>query len=271
MPLSQKVTYGTFIIFLCVLTLAGSKHIYPVEASSPATAFPSRPTLERAREVLSGYHLDPRLIIESREITEQVLGKDPQNIEALNFLSRVLLTQGYVLERTKDAKIATYEKGKEVAKRAVELAPDNPDAHFFYVSNLALAGQTRGVLNSLFMLPEIRREVDLILELDPNHAYGLGMQGALYYYLPSLLGGDLKISELYLRRSLSVNPHLSSTRLYLAMNLMKQEKYDEAAVELITLTNDSEPEFYPDWYLNRKFALALLKDIKRMRNRKSEK
>jgi lipoprotein NlpI len=112
------------------------------------------------------------------------------------------------------------------------------------------------------MLPKIRRELDLILELDPNHAYALGMNGALYLFLPGILGGDVGISEIYMRRALSLNPHMSSAKLYLAMNLRKQKRYDEAIEVLLDLVRDKEPAFYPDWYLNRKYAIVLISRIR---------
>ncbi len=218
-------------------------------------------TLEDAREILSKYHANRLNIDRSLEITKGIVDQDPGNVEALIFLSRVWLTYGYVRERTTEGKIQSFENGKEIAELAIKIDPSNPDAHFFYVANLALVGENKGIINSLFMLPEIRRTLDKILELDPNHCYGLGMQGALYYYLPGILGGDMKISEIYLRRALFSDPHLSSAKLYLAMNLRKQERYDEAMQVLEELINDKEPHFYPDWYLNRNYAVHLKSKI----------
>jgi len=220
------------------------------------------PTLEDAREVLSTYHKDRMNIDRSMEITNKILEKDPDNVEALIFLSRVWLTYGYVRERSKEGKIRSFETGKDIAERTIEIAPENPDAHFFYVANLALVGEVKGLFNSLFMLPEVRRKLDQILELDPNHVYGLAMNGALYYYLPGILGGDMDISEIYIRRALSLNPHMSSATLYLAMNLRKQKRYDEAIEVLLGLLREKEPSFYPDWYLNRKYAIVLMSQIR---------
>ena len=126
-------------------------------------------------------------------------------------------------------------------------------------------GQNKGIFNSLFMLPEIKGVLDRILELDPNHVYALGMQGALYYYLPGILGGDMQISEIYLRRALFSDPHLSSAKLYLAMNLKKQKRYDEAIVLLNELISEKDPSFYPDWYLNRNFAVILRSRIQKQK------
>jgi len=221
------------------------------------------PDLNDARLVLVKYHTDSQNIDRSIEIIEAVLKEQPDNVEALNFLSRVWLTYGYAKARTKEDLILAFSNGVEVSRRALQLAPDNADAHFFYVANLASLGDAKGMFSSLFMLPEIRRELDLILELDPNHAYALGMNGALYLFLPGILGGDIEISEIYMRRALSINPHISSAKLYLAMNLRKQKRYDEAIEVLLDLVRDKEPSFYPDWYLNRKYAIFMISQIRK--------
>ncbi|HKQ32003.1 MAG TPA: hypothetical protein VJV40_02285, partial [Thermodesulfobacteriota bacterium] len=200
------------------------------------------------------------------------LKRDPDNVSALIFLSRVWLTYGYVKARTKDDLIRVFENGKEAAKKAIDIDPRNADAHFFYVANLASLGDTKGLFNSLFMLPEVRRELETVLELDPNNVNGLAMTGALYLYLPSILGGDLHISEVYLKRSVSLNPHISSAGLYLAANLNRQKKYDEALEVLRGILNDKKPDFYPDWVENRKYAYAMMRHIKRvMEGEKTEK
>lgn len=218
--------------------------------------------LSDARHILLNYHRDSQNIDRSIEIIEGILIEQPENIEALNFLSRVWLTYGYAKARTRDDMIMAFDSGVKVAKKALEVAPNNADAHFFYVANLASLGDAKGMFSSLFMLPKIRRELDLILELDPNHAYALGMNGALYLFLPGILGGDIQISEIYMRRALSLNPHMSSAKLYLAMNLRKQKRYDEAIEVLLDLVRDKEPAFYPDWYLNRKYAIVLISRIR---------
>ena len=188
--------------------------------------------------------------------------RDPGNVTALVFLSRVWLTYGYVKARSKEELIRVFENGKNAAEKAIGIEPGNADAHFFYVANLASLGDTKGLFNSLFMLPEVRRELETVLELDPNHVNGLAMTGALYLYLPSMLGGDLHISEVYLKRSVSLDPHVSSAGLYLAANLKRQKKYDEALEVLNGILNDRNPSFYPDWVENRKYAYMMMREIK---------
>lgn len=218
--------------------------------------------LECEWETLSIYHRYPSNINKTIRMLEDKLSKAPNNLDALILLSRAWLTHGYVKARDKEDLIRVFENGIDAAQRAIAIDPNSADAHFFYVANLASLGDAKGLFNSLFMLPEVRRELETILELDPDHENALAMQGALYYYLPGLLGGDIIISEIYIRRALSIDPHLSSAKLYLAMNLRKQKRYDEALKELYELLKDSEPTFYPDWYINRKYALRMISKIK---------
>jgi tetratricopeptide (TPR) repeat protein len=259
------------LIFLVIFFVSGSA--YPESASLDTHTHASgTPTLDDAWKVFSGYNQNYNRIDETVSMTEEILKRDPDNVPALIFLSRVWLTYGYVKARTKDDLIRVFENGKEAAKKAIDIDPRNADAHFFYVANLASLGDTKGLFNSLFMLPEVRRELETVLELDPNNVNGLAMTGALYLYLPSILGGDLHISEVYLKRSVSLNPHISSSGLYLAANLKRQKKYDEALEVLRGILNDKEPDFYPDWVENRKYAYAMMRHIKRvMEGEKTEK
>lgn len=220
------------------------------------------PTLEGAWELFGAYHEDTGRIDEAIALAEGVLKRDPDNAAALVFLSRAWLTYGYVKARTREELIRAFENGMNAAEKAVKIEPVSADAHFFYVANLASLGDTKGLFNSLFMLPEVRKELETVLELDPDHVNGLAMTGALYLYLPSLLGGDLHISEVYLKRSVSIDPHVSSAGLYLAANLMRQKKYGEAAEVLNGILNDRNPSFYPDWVENRKYAYMMMRRIK---------
>jgi tetratricopeptide (TPR) repeat protein len=214
----------------------------------------SNPNLEKAKSIFLNYHKNPMLLDETIGILEGVLKQNPADVDTLIFLSRVWLTYGFVKAANKEERISAFRNGKEIAQKAIDIAPNNPDAHFFFVANLSTLGQTQGILNSLFMLPRVRKEIDTILNLDPNHAYGIAMQGLLFTYLPSILGGDLKIGESYLRRSVMLDPHTSSTKIYLGINLKKQKRYDEAKQVFKEIIDDKNPKVYPDWYINQRWA-----------------
>jgi len=256
--------------FILVLIFAVSIVISPETRSEvtvkPISVNPKVYNLNDVVSILENYHRDSSCIDRSIEVLELIIIKQPDNVEAINFLSRVWLTYGYAKARTKEDMIMAFGNGVEAAQKALAIAPENPDSHFFYVANLASLGDVKGVFNSLFMLPEIRHELEIILDLDPNHPYGLAMNGALYSYLPGILGGDTEIADIYIRRAIRLEPHVSSTKLYLARNLRKQKKYDEAIEVLHELVNDKEPAFYPDWYLNRRYAVYLMSQIRQEKN-----
>ncbi|HET7290432.1 MAG TPA: hypothetical protein VFJ67_08355, partial [Thermodesulfobacteriota bacterium] len=151
-------THVRALIFLVILFVCGNA--YP-ESASLDTSVPARtvPTLDDAWKFFGGYNQNYKRIDETVAMTEEILKRDPDNVPALIFLSRVWLTYGYVKARTREDLIRVFENGKEAAKKAIEIDPRNADAHFFYVANLASLGDTKGLFNSLFMLPEVRREL----------------------------------------------------------------------------------------------------------------
>ncbi len=223
--------------------------------------------LDEAKRIYFDYYKDSMNLDRSIKILENTLENDPKNIDALIFLSRVWLTYGYAKAPNDKEKLRVFKNGINAAKKAIEIAPDNPDAHFFYVANLGSWGEARGVLKSLFLLPEIKRELNLILELDPNHVYGLGMNGLLYYTLPSFMRGDLHISEIYLRKAIALDPHLTTLKIHLAKTLIKQKRFAEAKIILEGVIEEKTPTIYADWKLNKEMAEAMITDINKKNRR----
>jgi tetratricopeptide (TPR) repeat protein len=256
-----------FILFIVLLILTTQPVLTPMlianasEISTQISQEEIKVKLEEARRVYLDYYKDSMNLDTSIDILEEILEKDPNNVEAMILLSRVWLTYGYAKAPNEKEKIRVFKNGMDVAKKATELAPKNPDAHFFYVANLGSWGATQGIIKSLFLLPEIRRGLEIIIELDPNHTYGLGMTGVLYYALPSFIGGDLIISEIYLRRAMRLDPNLTILKIYLAKNLIKQDKYDEARIMLNDVIEEDSPSDYADWHINKEIAKDLLSKL----------
>jgi len=220
-----------------------------------------------ARHIYQNHHRESINLNGSTDILEKIIDQDPYNLEALLLLSRVYLTYGHTEATIKDQKIGSFKKGTEIGKKAIELAPDNPDAHFIYVANMASLGKEKGILKSLFMVRKIRNEVELILKLNPNHVEGTAMNGVLFYSLPAFMGGDIHISQVYLRKAIMLDPHLTTTKIYLAKNLMKQEKYDDAKRTLQEVINEKKPTVYSDWYFNRETARKMIEKIEKKQSR----
>jgi tetratricopeptide (TPR) repeat protein len=267
--MKHPVSVMPFIILIVLFLLTPLANADHETTSSPEGKKEIKAKLEKAKRIYFDYYKDSMNLDRSINILEEILEKDPKNVEAMLLLSRVWLTYGYAKAPNDEERIRTFKNGIKVAKKAIELAPDNPDAHFFYVANLASLGATHGILRSLFLLPEIRREVELILELDPNHIYGLAMKGLLYYALPGFLGGDPYIAEIYLKRAISLDPHLTAPKLYLAAVFIKQGKYDEAKKTLKEVIKEKNPTIYADWYLNKQTAEEMITKIEKKESRRT--
>jgi tetratricopeptide (TPR) repeat protein len=220
-------------------------------------------SVKEAEKIYLIYNEDFNNLNRAIDKLNKILERNPNNVEAMTLLSRVWLTYGDVIAKDKDEKLKAYEKGRDIAKKAIELSPKNPDAHFWYTANMGRWGQTKGVLKSLFLVPRIKEQLNLILALDPKYVPALDVYGVLYYEIPGFLGGDLKLSEKYLRQAIELDPHLTAIRVDLARVLVKRKRYEEARGELNRVLEEKEPRLYADWYVkDRKDAAELIDKIK---------
>lgn len=197
-------------------------------------------SLEEARALYASYHEDLSRLDRVRDFLERELKVDPQ-VESMIFLSRVYYTWGDVRAKDSDERLSAYERGREIGKRAVELAPRNPEAHFWYAVNTGRFGQTKGVIRSLFLLPTMKEELTTIFELAPKHAAAHGLAGNVYAEVPALFGGDLEKAEEYFKKGLDLNPHYTAIRLDYAKFLIKRGRQDEARRQLRGILDEKNP------------------------------
>jgi len=220
------------LLLFAVLSLAA-----PALAQTPA---------ESARALVARYHEDITKIDKARDLLEAALAKDPQP-ETMVMLSYVYYLVGDLRAKNDDEKLAAYDKGREIGKRAVELAPKNPDAHVWYGINTGRWGQTKGIMRSLFLLPTVREQVDTTLALDPRNVRALALQGNVFFELPRVAGGDRDKAEAAFRKAIEVDPHFSTARIDLARVLIAKGQYKEARVELQKVVDDKAPQNIADW------------------------
>jgi Pyridine nucleotide-disulphide oxidoreductase len=80
------------------------------------------------------------------------------------------------------------------------------DERFWYALNTARWGQTKGLMRSLFLLPTVQEEIQIILKLDPTFTPVYALAGHVLYEVPGLLGGDVKKAEEMFRKGLEQDP-----------------------------------------------------------------
>jgi tetratricopeptide (TPR) repeat protein len=210
-------------------------------------ALASAAPVDDALALFVNYHQDLSKLDRARDILETELQQNPRDVDALLALSRVYFTIGDVRARTDDDKLAAYDRGRQLGKRAVELAPKNADAHFLYGANTGRWGQTKGVIRSLFLLPTVKEELATIFALDPNHAQGHALAGNVYLELPFFAGGSVAKAEEHFRKAIATEPRYTALRIGLAKVLIRKKQYAEARRELESVLNEREPGSVADW------------------------
>ncbi len=224
---------SVFLLFLFLILTP----LFPAHAQS---------SVEEARALYGSYHEDLSRLDRVRDFLEKRLTVDPQ-VEHMIFLSRVSYTWGDVRAKEPEEKLSAYERGREIGKRAVELAPRNPEAHFWYAVNTGRFGQTKGVLRSLFLLPTMKEELTIIFELAPKHAGAHGLAGNFYAEVPGLLGGDTEKAEEYFKKGIELDPRQTAIRVDYAKFLIKRGRHDEARRQLRRVLDEKNPANPADW------------------------
>lgn len=218
---------------LALLVLAGA-----AAAQSPLVAELDRLSLR--------YHQDPTQIDRLREALERAVADDPR-VEHLVAFAQVSFMWGDVRARAREDKLRAYDQGRQAARRAMDAAPRNVAAHFWFATNTGRWGQTNGIVRSLFLLSDVQREIRTILELDPSYTAVYALAGNVYYEVPGLLGGDLAKAEQMFRTGLGQDPRYTVLRVGLAKVLIKRGHHDDARRELAAVLEEPSPSNPADW------------------------
>src|SRR5215467_5051853 len=209
-----------------------------------ATAWAQTP-VEAARALVARYHEDPARLDRARDLLDAALTSE-RRVETMVMLSRVQFLIGDVRATSLDEKLAAYDRGREIGRRAVELAPKSPDAHLWYAINTARWGETKGVLRSLFLLPTIREELTVLLELDPRSVRAHVLVGNVLLEVPGFAGGDRAKAEEHFKKALEIDP-----------------RFTDARRELTRVVNETRPSVVADWTVkDAPRARKLLESIK---------
>lgn len=228
---------------------------------TPAAA-PGQTPVELARALVTRYHEDPVVIDRARDLLQSALARDRQ-VDTMVMLSYVHFLYGDVRATTTEDKLAAYDRGREIGKRAVELAPRNPEAHVWYGINTGRWGLTKGVMRSLFLLPTVRQEVDATLALDPQNLRALALSGNVFLEVPGLFGGDREKAEQQFRKALELDPRFTVARVDLARVLIATRRYADARRELQRVIDEPTPNSVADWTVkDLPRARELLESIK---------
>jgi len=220
-----------------------------VTAAAGVTAAPPTPT-ESARAMLKSYQEDPARIDRARDLLETAVAQGAGNdVPTLLALTRAWFLYAEQRAKSEPETIAAYERARDVAKRATELAPKDPEAHLWYAITLGSWSQAKGLLHSAIALRNLRKEVEVVLQLDPNNIEAHVMAGSIDRELPVLLGGDRRASEAHFKTAQRLDPRLTGVRVELARLYINMGRYAEAREQLQSVLDEKAPTDRPRWTL----------------------
>ena len=181
------------------------------------------------------------------EAYDVALQGDPDDARALYRRARARVYWADDAARTDEEREALYETALADAERAVELAPDDPEAHFELSRALGRMAQFRGVLQSLNLAARMSDALDRALELDPEHAGAWHARALWHAEVPWIAGGRGGQVEPAFERAIEIEPDVISHRVAYAGILIDREAYDRAAEQL-----DAAIAIAPETYLDGK-------------------
>lgn len=203
--------------------------------------------VERLDAVATRYHERPAALDEVREALIVAAAAPDARVETLVALARASFIWGDVRARTDAERLEAYDRGRGAGRRAVEAMPKSAAAHFWYATNTARWGQVKGVVRSLFLLPEVQRGIDTVLQLDPGFTAAYALAGNVFYEVPGLLGGDLGRAEAMFRTGLAQDPRFTGLRVGLGRTLIRRGRRAEARRELEAVLAETAPTNPADW------------------------
>jgi tetratricopeptide (TPR) repeat protein len=178
-------------------------------------------------------------------------------------LASMYLDLGYGGYVDPEKKLASYQEGARLAKKALEQEETSANAHFLYAANLGKAAQLQGLVTVALTLSTLKNHVNRALELDEEHAPAHHMLGRMYEELPWFLGGDPEAAGEHLKKSISLDAHYVPGRLDLGKWYLKHGRSQEAAKEFIRVLET--PPLKKRWIwerIHRPQAQILLRQIR---------
>jgi tetratricopeptide (TPR) repeat protein len=165
--------------------------------------------------------------LRAADIWSAQLVRSPEDFEVACKVARARHWLGEVLPR--DQRASHLEQGIAAAQRAIALAPDRPDGHFWLGANMgAYAGVS--LMRAFRYRTAIRQAFEAALARDPAFARG-GAYCALGKYfnmVPAMFGGNKRRSEELLQRCLSFDPQSVVGRYYLGQTLVALDRPEDA-------------------------------------------
>ncbi len=165
-------------------------------------------------------------------------------------------------ELPKDEKEELLKIGYLASEKALKLEPKKIEGHYWYAVNVGAYGVTHGILSALEMVEVSVKSLDECIKIDPKYHWAgpYRVLGRYYYEAPSIISiGDLKASEIYLKKALELEPDFNVNLMY--MGILQMKKGDkQKALEYFNKAKSAKAQDGP--YEEKRYHREIEKNIK---------
>jgi tetratricopeptide (TPR) repeat protein len=138
---------------------------------------------------------------------------------------------GFRYTPTRDAKIKLFSEGRDAALFGISKDTNCAQCHFWAAVNMALYGDSVGILKMLFSLGDVQAHLREVVTLDPlyAHAGAYRILGIIDKKLPGILGGSKERALEYFKAAVELTPKLPLNALFLAQWYESEDDKAQAA------------------------------------------
>lgn len=176
---------------------------------------------------------DRNSAFQALSLYKKIYNASPNDPEAAWRLSMACYFVGFNLLGDQNERKKIYAQGRDAGLAAVRISTGSAEAHFWTAVNMALYGQTVGVIKMLFTLNTVREHLRMSSEINPKYAYGGAYRilGKIDETLPPLLGGNKDMARQYYEKAIENAPDEPTNYFFLAKLLFNEYNNKNTALE----------------------------------------
>jgi hypothetical protein len=186
------------------------KRTLAIAAVAAALLIAAMPSFAQDFAAIDALHETKRLDEELAALKRLYAPQDPQAAVTFRLMRCLQQLAVEVPSKQRKEKLAAFDEamafGKQVSESSKGEALDRAKLVYWYAATVAQKGQTQGVLNSLFMVPQVRELCDKSIAIDPDYGDPYYLKALLDDAVPDVAGGDKARMGVLFAKGLSLDP-----------------------------------------------------------------